>query len=67
MDDRDAMEGFGSIVIYGANGRGGFWSSEASPNDIIAPPFLSIFTGPAVISGQQQFGGWAYPIRCLAR
>lgn len=67
MDDRDAMEGFGSIVIYGANGRGGFWSSEASPNDIIAPPFLSIVTGPAVISGQQQFGGWAYPIRCLAR
>ena len=51
MDDRDAMEGFGSIVIYGANGRGGFWSSEASPNDIIAPPFLSIVTGPAVISG----------------
>ena len=68
MDDRDgAMEGFGSIVIYGANGRGGFWSSEASHDDLIAPPFLNIAVGPAVVSGQQQFGGWAYSVRCLAR
>ena len=68
MDDRDlAMEGFGSIVIYGANGRGGFWSSGASPDNITAPPFLNIVIGPAVVSGQQQFGGWAYSVRCLAR
>ena len=67
MDDRGTMEGFGSIVIYGANGRGGLWSSEASPDDLTAPPFLSFVLSPAVVSGQSQFGGWAYPIRCLAR